>query len=83
MSDLVNYLGNVGNCAIVVIPGRKYPGIVFQGDTFASYLEQLNVAIDALKKGEKDLALEEFEDLRDQFSAYLKSYEKISKSNGY
>lgn len=81
MSDLVGYLGNIGNCAVVAIPGRRYPGVVFQGDTLSSYVEQLNFAIGALKERNLDAAIEECADLMNQLNSYLEAYKKLCKDN--
>ncbi|MDA8523444.1 DUF6959 family protein [Acidovorax sp. NCPPB 4044] len=83
MEEVVKFLGTVGNCAVVKIQERKYPGIVFQGDTVKSYIEQLTAVINSVREGRADVALEECEDIKNTLEGYLLGYEVLCRKNGF
>ncbi|WP_434802691.1 DUF6959 family protein [Paracidovorax konjaci] len=83
MQEDVGFLGSIGNCAVVKVQGRKYPSIVFQGDTVKSYIEQLTLIIKSIKGGCADVALEDCEDIKAGLESYLHGYEKLCKNHGF
>ena len=42
MSDFAEVLSEPTNYAVVQLPGRQFPGVVFQGDTLHSLAHSLN-----------------------------------------
>ena len=70
------------NAAVVQLPGRKFPGMVIQGDT----LKILTGQADYLQEKLGDAADEEIvytiKAMRDSLSARLVIYEKVLQENG-
>lgn len=48
----VDLLTDQGNNAVVQLPGRKYPGVLVQGDTLSTLITTTNEAIEALRQGD-------------------------------
>lgn len=71
-----------GNNAIVRLPGRKYPGIVLQGDS----LHVLFGLICEIRKKTEDLGgrdlLDSVDDLHQQVQQMLDFYEHVCRENG-
>lgn len=67
------------NYAVVQLPGRKFPGVVFQGDSL-SILCELAAQVEELAAGTR--ALEEASDMREQLDAILNDYLEVLKERG-
>ena len=68
-----------GNFAIVQLPGRKFPGVVFQGDSLSALCEQATlVAEQAANSSAADDAI----DLRDQLNEVLRWYISVVEQRG-
>jgi hypothetical protein len=76
-------VSRAGNWAVVHMPGRRFPGIHVQGDTFAALREQLAGAARALRDEPCDpRALDEVDYVVDEMSAMLAFYEQALAERG-
>jgi hypothetical protein len=78
----VELLSPPANFAVVQLPGRNFPGVVFQGDTLFSLVNELNVMLCLLEKCHlDDRKLEDLtigiKDIRDQLGDVLAHYETV------
>ena len=78
----IEMLSETVNCPVVLIPGRKYPGVVVQGDS-------LKILLDLADDIEKSSAIGDAEELRENIvalknkvGAYVQEYEATMKSHG-
>jgi hypothetical protein len=78
----VEIFTEIGNDAVVRLPGRKFPGLLVQGDTFHSLVlaikticERAQLAGDEELAGEADL-------LKDRLETMLGRYEEALHSHG-
>src|SRR5262245_39526809 len=71
LSKKAELLTPPSNFAVVQLPGRKYPGVVFQGDSLA-IIAQDAATLAHLARGTP--AEEDAEDLCDQLQSVLRSY---------
>lgn len=56
MDGIAKLLTDPTNYAVVQLPGRQFPGVVFQGDSIHALIAQLQWALDAAHKyGDDDL----------------------------
>jgi hypothetical protein len=71
----VELLDRSGNWAVIQLPGRRFPGIFLQGDTFASLVRVLE---------QKDNALlpEDLQDLRSELIEIREYYEGVLREDG-
>jgi hypothetical protein len=82
MTETAALLSPATNYAIVQLPGRRFPGIVFQGDSAHNIFVQLNgIRTLAKKCGEKQLDAE-IDDICELFSTIIKGYEAVCESHG-
>jgi hypothetical protein len=82
MTETATLLSPATNYAIVQLPGRRFPGIVFQGDSAHNILVQLSgIRTLAKKCGDKELDAE-IEDICELFSSIIKTYEAVCESHG-
>jgi hypothetical protein len=68
---------------IVHMPGRKYPGVVIQGDSLAIWRTHVEAAREALVRGDLDEARAELTSLEDGMSEWQTHYEKALKKHGF
>ncbi len=47
----ISLYGELGNHAVVRMPGRRQPGLIVQADTVAGFISQLRQAQDSLRSG--------------------------------
>lgn len=47
----ISLYGELGNHAVVRMPGRRQPGLIVQADTVAGFIGQLQQAQDSLRSG--------------------------------
>lgn len=66
-----------GNYAVVHLPGRRFPGVVFQGDSLATLCQQLRSVLDLSDGGPVHDVLESLvRDLDDVLRSYLDVLER-------
>lgn len=78
----VELLTDQGNNAVVRFPGRKYPGVVIQGDTLSGLIAATTEAIVALDRGERDEAREVLRALAMQLQETQERYETAVRAHG-
>jgi hypothetical protein len=62
MDRTAKLLTESSNYAVVQLPGRQYPGVVFQGDSIHALLAQVKNALNAARKYSDDELNAELED---------------------
>ena len=72
----VELIGEVTNATVVRLPGRRFPGIVIQGDSLAILASAAERALKALGAGRGEEASEELQELVDLLGRYRTEYEK-------
>ena len=81
-SEIFEIFGLASNAIVAKYPGRSFPGMLIQGDTLRSILEELDeLKADAIAEnleGVKDSA----EALRERFIEMLSYYEDMLVQNG-
>jgi hypothetical protein len=76
MVETAKLLSGAHNYAVVQLPGRRFPGIVFQGDSLHDlYLRIASVRKTASKHDDRELHAK-LEDIFDHLSEIVRSYEK-------
>jgi hypothetical protein len=70
------------NHAVVQLPGRRFPGVVFQGDSLFLLLEQVREVREALDAGRLDEAKEGAAELEDDLAGVLSGYESVLAARG-
>ncbi len=75
-------LSDATNCAVVAIPGRKFPAVAIQGDSL-KVLVELAEEIDQLsrQRQSEDLSAA-VSTLREKLQFYLAAYETTMKARG-
>ncbi|MDA8447536.1 DUF6959 family protein [Paracidovorax valerianellae] len=77
MNKHVELLGAPINYAVVQLPDRKFPGVVFQGDSLHSLFIQIKETSEILQSGQVENAMVELNDMRDHLKEVLDYFEKI------
>ncbi|WP_433458500.1 DUF6959 family protein [Micromonospora sp. CA-248212] len=81
--DQAQVLSRGTNCAVVQLPGRAFPGIHLQGDTFVALLVQLADAARLLRHDPGDrAALDELDDAVGAAERFLDFYEATLSQRG-
>jgi hypothetical protein len=76
-------LSRAGNCAVVQLPGRAFPGVHVQGDTFAALRTQLAAGARALRVDPGDHgALDELDHAIQEIEAIVAVYEHALSERG-
>ncbi len=70
------------NYAIVRLPGRKYPGVVFQGDSLSILSEKLGEIFDYAKDIQNEDLIFSLSEVKTQVENILKHYETVLESCG-
>lgn len=78
----IEMLSDTINCPVVSVPGRKYPGVVIQGDS-------LKILLGLAEEIEEQMASDQDEDLavtierlKRKLSDYVAEYETAMKAHG-
>lgn len=71
----VEVFSNTVNAAVVRLPGRRFPGIVVQGDSLSTLASDVRGALDALRAGDTEEASAELESLHRKLETMLAVYE--------
>jgi hypothetical protein len=76
-------LARDGNAAVVHLPGRAFPGLHVQGDTFAELRRQLADAAGRLRRAaDGDEALDELDYAVEEMTQMLRFYETVLAERG-
>jgi hypothetical protein len=82
MAESAALLTDSGNYAVVQLPRRKFPGVVFQGDSTRNILAQLE-RIQLLARKYRDDELDaEINDLQELFSSVRRKFETVCAARG-
>ena len=82
MNNEIAILSEASNCPVVKMPGRKFPGVVLQGDSlksllsFAEEIEQLSAPFN------NDEINTVINDLKSKLAGYVNVYETTMKAKG-
>jgi hypothetical protein len=71
-----------GNGAILRLPGRRFPGVLVQGDSLSILLSMAEAVETLLEEGRTPEAAEEVGDLADSLAEMLRRYEAALKDHG-
>ena len=82
MTDCAKLLTPPYNFAVVQLPERQYPGVVFQGDTLHSILADVGEMQKLLVNRELAQLSEELQSLLEKLSAIQNSYEHVCFEQG-
>lgn len=82
MTTEVNLLSRPVNFAVVQLAGRKFPGVVVQGDTLHSLVARVDELRRLLKSGETDEVYAGLEDIKDQLMEAMQHYERVCADRG-
>jgi len=78
----VDVLSEVSNCPVVQMPGRRYPGIVIQGDTLRTLLADVeDVAVLCGDVGKPELS-DAVTGIKEALIGYVRVYEEAMKEAG-
>ena len=74
-------LSSATNNAVVQMPGRKYPGVVIQGDTLMSIIHEIEKVRDTLLQGKSNEAISDIKYLLEDLTGRIDFYEKVLEEN--
>jgi hypothetical protein len=78
MSQEVELLSGSGNYAVVKLPGRSFPGVVFQADSLHILLTRLQ----AIQNAASEKQSSELQDICDELLEVQQYLEKVCKERG-
>jgi hypothetical protein len=78
----VELLTDGGNNAVVRFPGRKYPGVLIQGDTLSTLITTTSEAIAALDRSDATVAQELLRELAAHLLETQERYERALREHG-
>jgi hypothetical protein len=76
-SEIVEIYSDQTNAAVLRHPGRKYPGVLVQGDTLHSMCCRADEACKEAKALKQDNAYKELNDLRNHLWSLLNHYTSV------
>ncbi len=82
MDAIEKLLTDPTNYAILQLPGRKYPSVVFQGDSLHALIAQMQYALAAARKYSDDALNVELEDVLDSLSAAETKLKLVCEAQG-
>ncbi|NTX04047.1 hypothetical protein [Myxococcus sp. CA040A] len=71
-----------GNNAVIRLPGRRFPGVVIQGDTLHSVVMTTSEALSALMQGDTSTAQELLQESVEQLRDAQERYETALQEHG-
>jgi hypothetical protein len=82
MTESAELLSKATNYAVVQLPGRKFPGVVFQGDSLHALIVSLSrMRAEAARHGDDELNAG-FEELSETLGAVMGHYESVCQTKG-
>ena len=76
-TDIVEIYSDQTNAAVMRHPGRKFPGLLIQGDNLYYLCHQADIACSRAKNVVTSDAYEEMNDLRNKLWSYLTHYKTV------
>lgn len=70
------------NCPVVSVPGRRFPGVVIQGDSLKILLDQAQEIEELAIQGQNEELNAAVAHLKLILSGYVEEYETTMKANG-
>lgn len=75
--EIVEIYSNTTNQAVMKHPGRRYPGVLFQGNTLYSVCSSMDEACKALKEKNIEEAFDEMNKIRNMIWEKLNRYKNV------
>ena len=82
MPEQAELLSHIPNSGIVHLPGRRFPGIVMQGDSLFSHLQGLRLLLDHFREQRDEDRYYEALMMAEAIQAQLEHYEETLRSRG-
>ncbi len=82
MTVEVRLIGDANNSQVVHVAGRRFPGVVVQGDSLSNFVDLASEVIRLLKSNEIDEAKDTAEELHDLLLSRLHIYKDTLAQNG-
>jgi hypothetical protein len=82
MDGITKLLTDPTNYAVVQLPGRQFPGIVFQGDSIHALIAQLRHALDTARKHADDELNAELEDALELLTGVQNKLKSVCEREG-
>jgi hypothetical protein len=70
------------NGPVLHYPGRRFPGVLFQGDSLHGFVMMAEAAVRALDEGDLKSARDDIEELRDLLLEHLDHYCDVLRALG-
>lgn len=71
----IGILSQAINAAVVQLPGRRFPGIVLQGDSLRNLLSCATTVIEEFEHGDTSEAIDAAKELVELLQVYVRAYE--------
>jgi hypothetical protein len=81
-TDNAKIISHIPNSAIVQLPGRRFPGIVMQGDTLANVLHHTRFLLGEFKRLHDEERYYEFLAFAEELQSQLLHYEETLENLG-
>lgn len=78
----VELLTGQHNYAVVKLPNRRFPGVVFQGDSLSILVQDTKEVQSALERGNVDDAAEDLREIVERLQSIKSTYEQALKEHG-
>jgi len=78
----VTVLSNTVNSPVIQFPGRRFPGVLIQGDSLRSMTNLVNVIGECLRIGDIEEARSVAVELDDVLGSHIKHYEAVLDAHG-
>ena len=78
MADTVTLIADVNNCQVVHVTGRRFPGIVVQGDSLQILVNLASEIVQLLKIKNLDEAIDTAEEMHSLLFERLQIYQRAS-----
>ena len=75
--------GTETNAGIVRMPGRRFPGIVIQGDSLKNLLDTAHRITELARTTEMSELIDEAKSLEEMLADYLHTYESTLEGHGH
>jgi hypothetical protein len=82
MTESVKLLSNPGNYAVVQLPGRKFPGVVIQGDSLHSLVQNVDNLRQLANVGDVTEVRSGLAELSELLGTVITHYEAVCRECG-